>query len=335
MAVATGFYQLTRTLQRGSGSGDNPWIDQFGLSYFIHNAVAGVLPSDNTYIINTAGSGVIVVTDFRIADLPVTLQSLRLNYRFKTGGVDVVDFKFRIFFSQGKPVHGFDDEVTNNFKRIFVNQTFPITEFTTFTESIPIIDITDVRDVWVSIVARPRIFLGFDFNQILQISWFAVEATFVLGAEVPTPTSYGKGLSFMSLPVIAVVGDTGSTTWRYRVIPCNSDGCGIASEEVTVTDGNGALDDDNFNCITWNDVDGATYYEIYRVSAGGTPDTVGLIGTLIESGEGTCSEDDGFGGGGTGGFKDTGISAPAGTEFDESLCQGVSSISYPAKETPG
>ena len=93
------------------------------------------------------------------------------------------------------------------------------------------------------------------------------------------------------------------------------------------------MDDDNFNCITWNNVDGATFYKIYRISAGGTPSTLGLIGTLVESGEGTCDEDDGFGGGGTGGFKDTGIAG--GEEFDESLCQGVSSITYPAKETPG
>ncbi len=336
--LATGFYQMARTLQPGDG--DNPWLDQFGLSYFIHNAVAGILPDDNSYIRNDAGNGLIVVTDFRIADLPVTMQSLVLSYRFKTFSTDVIDFRFRIFFSQGKPVHGFGDEVTNNFKRININQQFPIREFTTFTEVIPIIDITDVRDVWVSVVARPRVFLGFDFFDILHISWLTVEATFILGTDAPTPISYNKGLSFIDLPAVTVIGDAGSTTWKYRVIPCNSHGCGVASEEVTVTDGNDTLGNDNFNCITWNDVvgtgdSGAMFYKIYRISAGGTPSTLGLIGTLVESGEGTCDEDDGFGGGGTGGFKDTGIAADEDDVFTEEMCQGVSSITYPAKETPG
>lgn len=337
--LATGFFEVSRSVIP-VGGGIAPWLPRS----FVNKFVDGISPDDNTFALNGASTDLALQmwTDFKLQDLPSTLTALKFHYRFRTsfGDVDNIFFNLRIHFSQGQPVHDYfaspvENEITNGFHLInWTIQPTPTGPFHTFTETIPIINITNTKDIWISLMGGPRFTLApvSDTEMIVKVSWLVVEATFVVAVEVPTSIPYGIGLSIMSLPILTQVGASGSTTWKYRVVPCNASGCGIASEEVAITDGNAVLDETNFICITFNDVDGATSYKVYRTSAGGTPSTTGLIGTLIGSGEGTCGEDDGFGGSGAGGFKDEG-QAPT-EDFDEALCEDVDSITIPAKETP-
>jgi hypothetical protein len=81
-------------------------------------------------------------------------------------------------------------------------------------------------------------------------------------------------------PTVTAEGITGTTTWGYKVSATDGLGETLGSTETTITDGNAILDADDFNRITWTPVEGAIEYKIYRTTAEGTPDDVGLIGTV-------------------------------------------------------
>jgi hypothetical protein len=87
-------------------------------------------------------------------------------------------------------------------------------------------------------------------------------------------------MSTPAAPTVTVQGTAGATTWGYKVTAYDGLGETLASTETQVTTGNATLTGSNFNRIVPSRVNGAISYKIYRTTAGGTPSTTGLIGTL-------------------------------------------------------
>jgi hypothetical protein len=56
----------------------------------------------------------------------------------------------------------------------------------------------------------------------------------------------------------------------------------MASDETQIANGAATLDGTDFNRVTWAAVEGAAKYNVYRSTAGGTPGTTGLIGTVSD-----------------------------------------------------
>lgn len=88
----------------------------------------------------------------------------------------------------------------------------------------------------------------------------------------------------LATPVISGItqtGTPGSTTYKYKVVAKLVNGQTTdASAEVTTTTGNATLNGTNRNQISWNIVNGAYQYLVYRTFSGGTPSTTGLITTI-------------------------------------------------------
>lgn len=112
-------------------------------------------------------------------------------------------------------------------------------------------------------------------------------------------TYSGYTLSTPGVPTVTPQGASGSTTWGYRISarwnPWGSvSGETLAGTEGQTTTGNATLNGTNFNRITWTAVSYAADYRIYRVTAGGTPSSTGLIGTATS----TTFDDTGLAGSG-------------------------------------
>jgi hypothetical protein len=84
-----------------------------------------------------------------------------------------------------------------------------------------------------------------------------------------------------SAPTVTPQGTPGSTTWGYKITAFSESGETLASIEGQTTTGAATLDDTNFNRITWDSVDGATKYGVYRSTAGGTPSSTGELAEVI------------------------------------------------------
>lgn len=88
-------------------------------------------------------------------------------------------------------------------------------------------------------------------------------------------------LADVAQPTVAAQGTGGSETWGYGIVGVKANGTEAAvSTEGQEAGGNAALDATDFNRITWTDVAGYVSYKIYRLTSGGTPATLGLIGTV-------------------------------------------------------
>jgi len=188
--------------------------------------------------------------------------------------------------------------------------------------------VTGRDDLWVKVSM-----IGSTASNI-RVSWVALQATFsYTPPEAPTFKNYANGLTLIDPdPSARAEGTKGSTLYCYRIVPCNALGCGPASEEIIVTDGNATLDATNHICLTWDDVEGATSYEVYRTCG---PAGLGLLATVLPN-DGDCGAG---GGGGVSGHKDDGTECI--TDCDKIFnpgdfvgCQGVSTVVIPAKETP-
>ena len=85
-------------------------------------------------------------------------------------------------------------------------------------------------------------------------------------------------------PTITNGGTAGATTDAYKIVARNGGGVTIgstpASTAGTTTTANATLSATNFNIITFPNVTGAAFYDVYRTTAAGTPSTTGLIGTV-------------------------------------------------------
>jgi hypothetical protein len=88
-----------------------------------------------------------------------------------------------------------------------------------------------------------------------------------------------------TLASVVKTGGTG-TTWGYKVTTYGATGETIASAEVTASNA-AVLDVSNYNTITITRVVGVMGYKVYRTTAGTTPSTLGLIGTVLQSNLGT------------------------------------------------
>lgn len=76
-------------------------------------------------------------------------------------------------------------------------------------------------------------------------------------------------------------GTTGSTDYSYRVTAGNNGGETLATASVSISNGNATLSATNFNRLDWDDVSGATYYNVYGRSADGVGET--YLDTVYES----------------------------------------------------
>jgi parallel beta-helix repeat protein len=90
-----------------------------------------------------------------------------------------------------------------------------------------------------------------------------------------------SSLAIPAAPTITAQGVTGSTYYSYAVAAVNANGVATnLSAQNVVVNANSTLTGSNYNQISWAAVTGAVSYNVYRVSTGGTPATVGLIGNV-------------------------------------------------------
>lgn len=85
---------------------------------------------------------------------------------------------------------------------------------------------------------------------------------------------------------VTVEGSSGTTSYGYRVTALSKAGETLPCAEITVDDGNEQLDDTKFNSLSWDPVEGAIQYAVYRTSSDSEPATTGRIGltnnTMLE-----------------------------------------------------
>ena len=110
---------------------------------------------------------------------------------------------------------------------------------------------------------------GFAVGTSSATASFTLQGSFV-SITLPTPTA----------PTLTTTGTAGSTTYGYKITALDGTGETLASTETTIATGNATLTSTNKINITWVPVGGAIQYKIYRTTAGGTPNTTGLISTV-------------------------------------------------------
>jgi hypothetical protein len=71
-----------------------------------------------------------------------------------------------------------------------------------------------------------------------------------------------------------------STTWNYVVCAKDFIGGSVCSSVGTTMAGPATLDANHYNTITWTGVPQASSYDVWRTSAGGSPNTDGLLGNV-------------------------------------------------------
>ncbi len=82
-------------------------------------------------------------------------------------------------------------------------------------------------------------------------------------------------------PAVASMAKDGKTEWEYAVVVIKGEGAGrVASVKKKIENGAATLSDQSGNQIHWPKVDGAEAYIVYRTSAGGSPETTGVIGRV-------------------------------------------------------
>ena len=142
------------------------------------------------------------------------------------------------------------------------------------------------------------------------------EVSIFSGASVITGfTSFqavGVALPTPSAPTLSILGTPGSTTVGYTIQALNSIGHTTSSIEVTIATAPATLNSTNKVHITHGAITGASTITVYRTTAGGTPNTLGLIGTIPSSGG---SLDD-TGQAPTSGFGSFGANLPTGNSTD-------------------
>ncbi len=121
-------------------------------------------------------------------------------------------------------------------------------------------------------------------------------------------------------PTVTNAGTPGATTVSYKILARQKDGWyNVASGAGTTTTANATLNVTNYNIVTWDAVENAVGYDVYRSAAGGTPSTTGLIGSTT-SGILTLN-DTGLAGDGT--------TAPSTTPYDFDVEIGDDGAAYP------
>ena len=329
MAVI-GFYQLDGGKNE---AGQGKLTDKYSQTYpnsLLHVFLRGVLSNDFSYITNIVGrvSGQPAGhVHFRVKSLPTTLTGITLKARAQTtegsGGPTADNRLFTITLWQGDPSSG--DEVRIHRWKIPdrddgdrpANDTF--FDISQVVATADLLNITKVSDLWLDVGMEHAV--GFTVERLY---WLALQVTSKYSlVDTPSFKNYANSLIPITVASAIQKGTTGSAKWRYRIVPCDSDGVcspSTASEEFGVDDGNEDLDVTDHICLSWLDVADVTNYKVYRTKSGGTPSSLGLIATVLPD-LGDCG---GGGGGGDTGVKDEGDDADESDQFDESLCQGPS-----------
>ncbi|SFM05094.1 hypothetical protein [Halanaerobium salsuginis] len=75
-----------------------------------------------------------------------------------------------------------------------------------------------------------------------------------------------------------------TTLYGYKVTALSSAGDTLPCAEVTVNDGNELLDETNYNSLSWDPVENAIQYAVYRSSSDSDPATTGKIALITETG---------------------------------------------------
>ena len=331
MSLATGHFQMVQTID---GETNRNLVDKYGASgALLHSNVTGLGTESGDLHYVTPPTGGVGESIFRIDTPPIFFSSPIMKVRWLTTNLNNPDSRnMRILVVQGILFGG-----------VLLNQVeigewiipgaedfadIGVEANTWYIQVIPfnLALVTSRSDLWVNVSLTTGSF---------RVSWVALQASFPYSSgETPTFKNYANGLTPITPPPsVRAEGTTGSTSYCYRVVPCNAKGCGPASEEIIVVDGNASLDATNHICLAWADVEGATSYKIYRTCA---PSGLGLglLATVVPD-----SGDCGGGGSGVSGYKDNGTACV--TDCDELFnpgdfvgCQGVSTITYPSKETP-
>ena len=122
------------------------------------------------------------------------------------------------------------------------------------------------------------------------------------GVNVQGSTILGGGNNSLGAPgaptvtcQTSVSGCTTSTSWAYVITALNASGAETSASvagTISASDGS-SLTSNTYNHLSWSTVTGASGgYRIYRTTAGGTPNTTGLIGSV--PGGTTTFDDTGF-----------------------------------------
>ncbi|KKN23045.1 hypothetical protein LCGC14_0908880 [marine sediment metagenome] len=330
MATVLSFYEMVQAVNEGS-SPHAPLVNKYQATIpndLLYPYVRGIVADDLSYVGNPTviGAETPDKISFKIDNLPLDFTSVTVNVRLQANGTDLSNGTVSVDMYQGLPRSGSTRIGEIDFPAD-ISGAYTAATWYEFTQVINVALITDRKDLWMHI----RMDRGTGLSDALfRMSWLVLQVgrpTYQL-AETPVSKNYANSLRKIVIASAIQKGTTGTTKWRYRIVPCDADGCavGSASDEFGVGDGNDTLDATDHICISWLDIVGATSYKVYRMFAGGTPSSTGLIGTVLP-GLGDCGtgEDEG-----DTGIKDTGDEG--GEEFDESLCQGVTTVTYPSAE---
>ena len=347
--LASGHYFLIETDVPTDTSNTQTLHDKAGGSGLLHANLRGVVANDVTYITNaflpdaTQNPGNV----FKVDALPDGFSNVVLRARWKWSARQTAEH-FTIGLYQGKPTLATGGVCSDGIDACIVEidwssgSSFGDFGYVlgTWNDLVLPVDeslITDRTDLWiyVNMSRHPNQGVPDADRAVEQLSWLVLQCDFPFSSvgEAPAEITKVNGLEKAS-PVLSNVGASGFFRYCYRVVPIGPGGSGL-SDEVSIENSPVALDSTDKICLTWDDVEGATSYKVYRTCAP-TGIGIGLIATVLPD-LGDCGG--GGGSGGNTGMEDDGTVCPnAGdctdTRFSEALCQGVTTITYPAKETP-
>jgi hypothetical protein len=86
--------------------------------------------------------------------------------------------------------------------------------------------------------------------------------------------------SIPTAPTLTRIGAAGATTWAYAVVGIDAAGLRtLISPTASIANGAAVLNGTDKVQVSWLAYPGIATYELHRMTAGGTPNTLGLIGT--------------------------------------------------------
>jgi len=153
--------------------------------------------------------------------------------------------------------------------------------------------------------------ISLDLGSIVNVGWCWFQNLLNSGPP-PSPVMGGIGQG----------GTPGSTVYTYVVVANFPDGSKSVSAATQTVTGAAVLNATNYNILSWPSV-GATTYDIYRTSSGGTPATLGKIASTA----GLTYNDQGAAG--------DGAAIPAVINSNFPIGIGIVSGTYPTKVEAG